>query len=166
MTNRLYSHENLSSKLTNIRCVIQGTNQTGSKNNFPFPTDHRTFCHTKVPWGPPKGAWLTCCGLGECLSLIGCRVSLKICKKFTAPRSLLDIFSMWVIISHNICYSTYSLKMRPTVRIAYNVFVKIFRLVWEEWHSWIICLVVEQTVRQRRFQVLVKPSGFTRETEI
>ncbi len=38
---RLSPYEKLSFKLTNIICVIQGTSQTGSKNNFPFPVDHR-----------------------------------------------------------------------------------------------------------------------------
>ncbi len=43
-------------KSMNIICVIQGTNQTGSKNNFPFPVDYCSdFFHTKVTWGPPEG---------------------------------------------------------------------------------------------------------------
>ncbi len=53
---RLSSHEKLSFKLTNVISVIQGSSQTGSKNNFPVPTDYRLyFFHTKVPWGPPEG---------------------------------------------------------------------------------------------------------------
>ncbi len=59
MINRLSSHEKLSFKLTNIKCVIQGTSQTGSKNNFPFLFDYRLyFFRTKVPGGPLEGAWL------------------------------------------------------------------------------------------------------------
>ncbi len=59
MTNRLSSHEKLSFKLTNIICVIQGTSQTGSENNFPFPNDyHSYFFRSKVPWGPVEGLWL------------------------------------------------------------------------------------------------------------
>ncbi len=55
---RVSSHENLSFKLTDIICVIQGTNQTGSQNSFPFPIDYRSyFSGTKVPWDPPEGAW-------------------------------------------------------------------------------------------------------------
>ncbi len=56
---RLSAHEKLSFKLTNFTCVTQGTSQTGSKHNFPFPTDYRSyFVHSRVPWGPPEGARL------------------------------------------------------------------------------------------------------------
>ncbi len=56
---RLSSHEKLVFKLTNILCVIQGTCQTGSKTNFPFPIDSCSyFFHNKVLWGPVEGAWL------------------------------------------------------------------------------------------------------------
>ncbi len=50
-------NEKLSFKLMNIICVIQGTSQTGSKNNFPFPIDYCSyFFHARVPWSPPEGS--------------------------------------------------------------------------------------------------------------
>ncbi len=36
------THEKLLFKLTNIICVIKGTSQTGSRNNFCFPTDYHS----------------------------------------------------------------------------------------------------------------------------
>ncbi len=54
-----YFHKLIHQPFDDKQTFFTWKSQIGSKNNFPFPVDYRSyFFHTKVPWGPPEGAWL------------------------------------------------------------------------------------------------------------
>ncbi len=83
---RLSSHEKLSFTLTNITCVIQGTSQTGSENNFPSPlTSVHIFSVLRSHGVHRKGRDLGTLFLGQNPQFPGISINFKVLKNYLFP---------------------------------------------------------------------------------